>query len=146
MFWDTTTLRHQDTKNTSMFKQLTQKEEWLAKQIIDIAFLIHKELGPGLLERIYVQCFCYELSKREIAFQRQKGIPVNFKDLKIENGLFIDLIVDDLIIVEFKAQDLYHPVWMAQILSYLRFSQKRLGFIINFHVPIIKEGIKRYIL
>jgi len=129
-----------------MFQKLSEKEECLAKQIVGIAFKIHKELGPGLLESVYAKCFYYELFNREINFEKQKEVPIIDKNLKIDDGLRLDLLVDDLIIAEFKAQENYHPVWEAQILSYLKLTGKRLGFLINFHVPLMKDGIKRIIL
>ncbi|RXK59402.1 GxxExxY protein [Lacibacter luteus] len=129
-----------------MYKLLSEQEEFLASEIVDIAIKIHKELGPGLLESVYAKCFYYELNQREIPFQKEKEVPIIYQALKIDDGLRLDLLVDNLVIVEFKAQENYHPVWEAQILSYLKLSQKRLGFLLNFHVPLMKEGIKRLIL
>ena len=129
-----------------MYKTLTEQEEFLAREIVDIAIRIHKELGPGLLESVYAKCFYFELARREIPFQKEKEVPIIYQTLKIDDGLRLDLLVDNLIIVEFKAQENYHPVWEAQILSYLKLSQKRLGFLLNFHVPLMKDGIKRIIL
>lgn len=125
---------------------LTEKERWLASQIIGIAIGIHRCLGSGLLESVYEKCFCYELSKRNIPFVKQKSIELIYDGLIIDDGLRIDILIDDLIIIELKAQDLYHPVWEAQLLSYLRLTKKRLGYILNFHVPLMKDGIKRMIL
>jgi GxxExxY protein len=129
-----------------MYSKLTDREEFLAKQIVDTAYHIHKELGPGLLESVYEKCFCHELSKRNIAFLRQQQVPIIYDSLKIDDGLRLDLIVEDSIIIELKAFENYHPVWEAQLLSYLKLTNKRLGFLINFHVPLIKDGIKRMIL
>ena len=129
-----------------MYATLSEKEEYLAKQIVDIAIKIHKELGPGLLESVYAKCFYYELFNRKITFEKQKDVPIVYQTLIIDEGLRLDLLVEDLIIVEFKAQENYHPVWEAQILSYLKLTGKRLGFLINFHVPLMKDGIKRIIL
>jgi GxxExxY protein len=129
-----------------MYKTLSEQEEFLAREIVDIAIRIHKELGPGLLESVYAKCFNFELARREIPFQKEKEVPIIYQTLKIDDGLRLDLLVDNLIIVEFKAQENYHPVWEAQILSYLKLSQKRLGFLLNFHVPLMKNGIKRIIL
>lgn len=129
-----------------MFQKLSDKEEYLAKQIVDVAFKIHKELGPGLLESVYEKCFCYELMNRQINFERQKEVPIIYQNLKIDDGLRLDLLVDNLIVIELKAQENYHPVWEAQILSYLKLTEKRLGFLINFHNSLIKDGIKRIIL
>jgi GxxExxY protein len=120
--------------------------EALAKEIVDIAFKIHSELGPGLLESVYEKCFCYELTQREIDFVRQQPVKIVFDQLIIEDGLRLDILVNNEIIIELKAQENHHPVWEAQLLSYLKLSRKRLGFLINFHVPLIRNGIKRIIL
>jgi GxxExxY protein len=129
-----------------MFKKLSDREEFIARQIVDIAVKIHKELGSGLLESVYAKCFCHELDSRKIYFEKQKEVPIVYQSLQIDDGLRLDLIVDDSIIIEFKAQENYHPVWQAQILSYLKLTGKRLGFLINFHVPLMKDGIKRIVL
>jgi GxxExxY protein len=129
-----------------MYQALSNHEEYLAAQIVDIAITIHKQLGPGLLESVYEKCFCYELAQRNIPFKRQEALPIFYKDFKIDDGLRIDILIDDLVIVELKAQELYHPVWDAQLLSYLKLSNLRLGFLINFHTPLMKDGIKRKIV
>jgi len=129
-----------------MYAKVSIKEEYLATQIVDIAICIHKELGPGLLESVYAKCFYYELTKRGVQFIKQQEVPIIYQTLHIDDGLRLDLLVEDLIIVEFKAQENYHPVWEAQLLSYLKLTHKRLGFLINFHVPLMKDGIKRIIL
>ncbi|MCD2424977.1 GxxExxY protein [Niabella pedocola] len=120
--------------------------ETLAKQVVDAAYTIHYKLGPGLLESVYQTCFCYELSKRDIQFLQQKKVSITYDDIEFPEGLRLDILVDDLIIIELKAQENYHPVWEAQLLSYLKLSGKHLGFIINFSVPLIKNGIKRMVL
>lgn len=129
-----------------MYSNLSEQEEYLAKQIVDIAFKIHKSLGPGLLESVYSKCFCYELFARKINYLQQQEVPITYEAIIIDGGLRLDLLIEDLIIVEFKAQENYHPVWEAQILSYLKLTGRRLGFLINFHVPLMKDGIKRIIL
>lgn len=129
-----------------MYQKLSDKEGWIAKQIVDIAINIHKQLGPGLLESVYAKCFYYELNNRNINYEREKAVPIIFNDLKIDDGLRLDCLVEDLVIIEFKAQENYHPVWEAQLMSYLKLTTKRLGFLINFHVPLMKDGIKRIIL
>jgi GxxExxY protein len=129
-----------------MYKKLSEREEYLATQIVDIAIKIHRELGPGLLESVYAKCFYYELVKREIQFIKQKEVPIIYQTLQIDDGLRLDLLIEDLIIIELKAQENYHPVWEAQLLSYLKLTNKRLGFLVNFHVPLMKDGIKRIIL
>jgi GxxExxY protein len=143
-------INHGDTLAQSItekgHKPLTEREKWLASQIVDIAISVHRFLGPGLLESIYEKCFCYELSKRNIPFITQKCVDLIYDGLVIDDGLRIDILVDDLIVVELKAQEIYHPVWEAQLLSYLKLTNKRLGYIINFHVPLMKDGLKRMIL
>ncbi len=129
-----------------MHKPLTAKENWLAGQVVDIATSIHKKLGPGLVETVYEKCFCYELTKRDIPFERQKLVKLQYDTLIINEGLRMDLLIDDLVVVELKAQDYNQQVWEAQLLSYLELSDMRLGYILNFNVPLIKEGIKRMLL
>jgi GxxExxY protein len=128
------------------FKPLTEKEIWLTNQIMEISFSLHKTLGPGLLESVYEKCFCYELEKRKILFVKQKAVQIIYDGLIIDEGLRVDILIEDLIIIELKAQENYHPVWEAQLLSYLKLTNKRLGYILNFHVPLMKNGIKRMIL
>ena len=131
---------------TEHFDPLTTREQWLAEQVVDIAFHIHKALGPGLLESIYEKCFCHELDVRNIAYTRQQSVEIKYNNLVIADGLRIDIMVEDLIILELKAQEDTHPVWQAQLLIFLKLTNKRLGYLINFHVPLIKNGIKRMIL
>jgi len=127
-------------------KPLTEREKWLASQVVDSAITIHKFLGPGLPESVYEKCFCYELTKRNIPFIKQKCTELIYDNVIIDEGLQIDIMVDDLIVIELKAQEVYHLVWEAQLLSYLRLANKRLGYILNFHVPLMKDGLKRMIL
>jgi GxxExxY protein len=129
-----------------MNKSLDDYREWLGKQIVDIAYQIHLRLGPGLLESVYEKIFCYELQKREIPFESQKKIAIIYDNVEFSDALRLDLIVDDLVIVELKAQENSHPVWQSQLLSYLKLSDKKLGYIINFSTPLIKDGIKRMII
>ncbi|HEX8278203.1 MAG TPA: GxxExxY protein, partial [Segetibacter sp.] len=125
---------------------LSEHEEWIGKQGVDIAFQIHKSLEPGLLEKVYEACFSYELSKRKLPFATQQKVPIIYDKLEFPEGLRLDLLVDNAVIIELKAQENYHPVWEAQLLSYLRLTNKNLGFIINFTVPLMKDGIKRMVL
>ena len=129
-----------------MHTPLSVRENELGYQMVDIAFAIHRFLGPGLLESVYEKCFCYELQKRQIPFIRQKLVPIQYETLLVEEGLRLDLLIDNLIIIELKAQESYHPVWEAQLLSYLKLSGKRIGYLINFHVPLMKDGYKRLVL
>jgi GxxExxY protein len=108
--------------------------------------MVHSKLGAGLLERVYEVCFCHELDLREIAYSKQENIPIKYEELYLEDALRLDVVVDNLVICELKAVEEWHPVWEAQLLTYLKLSQKRLGFIINFNVKRIKDGIRRIIL
>ena len=128
------------------FNILSEREEALARKIVDSAYTVHKKLGPGLLERVYEVCFCHELSKQGLKYQRQVDIPIVYDGIVFDEGLRIDVLVEDLIICELKAVDEMNPVWEAQVLSYLKLTDYRLGFLINFNVPLIKDGIKRIIL
>ncbi|HEX2534190.1 MAG TPA: GxxExxY protein [Chitinophagaceae bacterium] len=119
------------------------RQEQVGAAIVDIAYHLHKALGPGLLESVYERCFCHELDKRGLAFIAQKKVPITYDGIVFEESLRLDLLVEDLVIVELKAQENYHPVWEAQLLSYLRLTNKQLGYLINFTVPLIKDGIKR---
>lgn len=128
------------------FKPLSEKEEAVATKIVDAAYMGHTELGPGLLEKVYEGCFCHELAKRGLKYKRQVDLPIVYDGLSFDEGLRLDVLVEDSVICELKAADEINPVWEAQILSHLKLTKKRLGFLINFNVPIIKRGIKRYIL
>jgi GxxExxY protein len=134
------------TNTEIAFLPLTARQSFLAEQIVGIAIKIHKALGPGLLESIYEIVFCYELQIRNIPFRKQRRIDIVYEELLIEDALRVDILVDDLIIVELKAQENPHQVWEAQLLSYLKLTNKRLGYILNFHVPLMKSGIKEMIL
>ena len=133
-------------KEKMSFRKLTEREENVAKMIVDAAFTVHKKLGIGLLEKVYEICFCYELSKRGLKYQRQVDIPIVYDEMMFDEGLRLDDFVEELVICELKAVDEMNPVWSAQILSHLNLTKKRLGFLINFNVPLIKDGIKRFLL
>jgi GxxExxY protein len=128
------------------YTPLTDNEEQVARLIVDAAYSVHTGLGPGLLERVYEVCFCHELSKRGVQFKQQVDIPISYDGIDFPDALRIDVYVEDLVICELKAVDEMNPVWTAQVLSYLKLSGRRLGFLINFNVPLIKDGIKRIIL
>jgi GxxExxY protein len=112
---------------------------------VDAAYRVHRELGPGLLERVYEACFCYELEQKGLHYQRQVVVPVKYHGMSFDEGFRLDVLVENLVICELKAVSALLPVHEAQLLSYLKLTQKRLGFLINFNVPVIKEGIKRKI-
>ena len=129
-----------------MYSQLSEREEFLGKEIVDAAFKVHKELGPGLLEKIYEACFCYELEKKGIPYKRQVDLPIYYDGKVFDEGLTLDVWVDELVICELKARDTLNPVWLSQLKSHLKLTKLRLGYLINFNVPLIKDGIKRFIL
>jgi GxxExxY protein len=121
------------------------RREVIFKQILDSAFLVHSELGPGLLESAYEQCLFYELSKKEIKVEKQKGMPLIYREMKMELGYRLDLFVEDDIIVEIKAVEALNDVHMAQILTYMKISGCKLGLLINFNCRHLKDGIRRVI-
>ena len=127
------------------YQPLTAREEEIARLIVDAAYTVHKNLGPGLLEKVYEVCFCHELAKRGLKYQRQLDVPIKYDNLTFDEGFRLDVFVEELEICEIKAVDEIKPVWMAQILSHLKMMEKRLGFLINFNVVLIKDGIKRII-
>ena len=118
----------------------------ITKEIISAAIEVHKQLGPGMLESAYEECLCYELSLRGLKVERQKPIPVVYKEIKLDCGYRADLLVENEVVVELKAQDVILPVHEAQILTYLRFANKKIGLLINFNVTVLKNGIRRFIL
>ena len=128
------------------FKKTTEHEELIAEKIVDAAYKVHKALGPGLLEKVYEVCFCHELEKAGLSCQRQVDVPIKYDGVEFDEGLRLDVLVENLVICELKTVDEMNPVYMAQVLSYLRLTGRRLGFLINFKVPVIKNGIKRIIL
>ena len=121
------------------------EEEKIGKAIVNAAFVVHKELGPGLLEKVYEICFCHVLTKNGYQVKRQVNIPVVFDNLVFDEGLRLDVLANDLVICELKAIETVNPVWEAQILSHLKLTVKRLRYLINFNVPLIKDGIRRFI-
>ena len=128
------------------YQPLSEKEEEIATAIVDAAFKVHSTLGPGLIEPIYEVCFCHELKKHGLSFQRQMIVPIMSDGIKLDAALRLDVLVEDLVICELKAVEEVIPLFEAQLLSYMKLLHKRLGFLINFHVPVIKNGIKRMIM
>ena len=129
-----------------MFKPLTEEEEKTGKAIVNAAYVVHKALGPGLLEKVYEVCFCHVLAKNGYLIKRQMEIPIVFEGIIFDEGLRLDVMVNDLVICELKALETVNPVWEAQLLSHLKLTDKRLGYLINFNIPLIKDGIKRMVL
>jgi GxxExxY protein len=123
---------------------LSRDIEIIGKAIVNASYEVHKTLGPGLLERIYEVCLAHELTKAGFNVKRQQNIPIVYDGIAFDEGLRMDILVNDLVIVELKAVDEMNPVWEAQILSHLKLTGLQLGFLINFNVSLIKQGIRRY--
>ncbi len=139
--------RREDTKfHQEKFSPIDENTEQIAKLVVDAAFTVHKNLGPGLLEKVYEICFCHELKKRGLKYRRQVDIPIVYDNLTFDERLRLDVLVEDCIICELKALETVNPVWEAQILSHLKLTGNRLGFLINFNVPRMKNGIKRFVI
>ena len=128
------------------YKPLSLEEERIGRAVVHAAFQVHKALGPGLLERVYEVCIQHVLMNSGFDVKRQVEVPIVYEDQVFEEGFKLDILVNDLVICELKAIDNVNPVWEAQLLSHLRLTKKRLGYIINFNVPLIKQGIKRMVL
>jgi GxxExxY protein len=126
------------SKEENFINQLTEK-------ISGCAIEVHKGLGPGLLESAYEACLCYELNQIELKFERQAPLPVVYKGVKLECGYRTDIVVENSVVVEVKAVENLIPVHEAQLLSYLKLYNKKFGLLMNFHVPILKKGLKRIV-
>jgi len=118
----------------------------LSKEIIGSAIEVHKLLGPGLLESTYEECLMYELSRKGLKVERQKPLPIIYKEIKLDYGYRLDLVVENKVIIELKSIDGFAPVHEAQILTYMKLSNIKVGLLINFNVTVLKNGLKRYIL
>ena len=128
------------------FDTLSPQQEIIGKHIVNAAYSVHCELGPGLLEKVYEACLAHELRKAGHAVARQLDIPIQYDGIVFNEGLRLDILVNDSVIVEVKAVDLVNPVWHAQVLSHLKLTGRRLGYLSNFNVPVIRQGINRIIL
>ena len=128
------------------FEPIPVETEFAAKTLIDAAFSVHRELGPGLLESVYEACLCHELSLRGVAFQSQLALPVKYRGFNWMVDCVLDLLVENRLVIELKAIEKILPVHEAQVLTYLKLSGHRLGILLNFNVPRIKDGIKRIVL
>jgi GxxExxY protein len=127
-------------------RPLSEREEQIATAVVDAAYTVHKAFGPGVQENIYETCFCYELGKRGFPVRRQVHVPLIYDGHKFDDAVRLDVLVEELVICELKAVEAIIPLHNAQLLTQLKLTKKRLGFLINFNVPVIKDGIKRIIL
>jgi GxxExxY protein len=130
----------------SRLPPIPAETEQYAAAIVDSALRVHSALGPGLLESVYETCLAHELAKRGIPIKRQVIMPVIYDGVEIESGLRLDLLVGDAVVVEVKTVEKLTPLFEAQILTYLKMARMRLGFLINFNVPLIRDGIRRFAL
>lgn len=121
-------------------------ENTLSRKIIGAAIEVHRYLGPGLLESAYEECLAYEFLQREIQFERQKPLPVIYKEIRLDAGFRADFLVGGLVIVELKAVDQLAKIHEAQVLTYLKLTHCKLGLLINFNVPLLKDGVRRLVL
>ena len=124
---------------------LDNKTEEIGKAVVNAAFKVHQELGPGLLEKVYEICLAHELRKAGFQVARQLDVPVVYDGLVFEEALRLDLMVENLVRAEIKAIVTVNPVWESQLISHLKLTGKELGYLINFNVPLIKNGINRFI-
>ena len=118
----------------------------LTKEVIGAAIEVHRALGAGLLESAYEECLCHELGLRAVCFERQKPLPVVFKEARLDCGYRLDLLVSNSVVVEIKAVEVLLPIHEAQLLTYLKVGGWKVGLLINFNVPLLRDGIKRIVL
>ena len=132
-------------ENTNKYEAIPDHLNMIGKEIVDSAYRVHKELGSGLLERVYEVCLAHEVEKRGFKVERQVAIPINYDGIEFDEGFRLDLLIENEVICELKAVDKVNPVWKAQVLSHLKLTNKRLGYLINFNVTNIGRGIKRIV-
>lgn len=120
-------------------------ENELSNIIIGCAIDVHKRLGPGLLESAYRECLCYELACKGLNVQKEKPMPIVYKEVKLDHGYRIDILVENKVVIEIKTVEALNDVHTAQILTYLRLGEYKLGLLLNFHVAVLKNGIKRFV-
>ena len=116
----------------------------ITEKIIGCSIEVHKCLGPGLLESAYEECLAFELQKAGLIIERQKPVPIIYKERKLDYGYRIDILVEDTVLIELKSVDAFNPVHEAQILTYMKFAGKKIGLLINFNVTMLRNGLRRY--
>jgi len=136
---------HRRDAETSRVSSAMRQLDELTKQIIGAAIEVNRHTGPGLLESVYEGCLCYELNQLGLLFKRQVPLPVSYKDVKLDCGYRMDLVVGDAIVVEIKAVDHLMAIHSAQLLTYLKLSGKQVGLLINFNEAVLKRGLKRLV-
>ncbi|MDP2792782.1 MAG: GxxExxY protein [Sulfurisoma sp.] len=140
------TLNHEDTKGTKRFETFDAELESLAREVVDAAFAVHKALGPGLLESAYRACLEVELRHRGIPFASELRLPIVYRGQSIDNAFRLDLLVAESLIVELKSVETLLPIHEAQLITYLKLANQRLGLLVNFNSRLIRDGIKRLAL
>ena len=135
----------EESNATSGCRRTRDQLNDITSQIIGAAIEVHRELGPGLLESAYEACLFHELTRQGLKVERQKALPVSYKDIRLESGYRIDLLVENAVIVELKAVERMEPIHEAQMLCYLRLSGCKVGLLINFNVKVLKEGVRRIV-
>lgn len=128
------------------FEKIPERVDFLSNRVINAAINVHKELGPGLIESVYETCLFYELNKNGISVEKQVKLPILYDGVKLDAELRLDIWIERSLIVEVKAVETILPVHHAQLLTYLKLTKNRLGLLINFNVPLLKNGIKRIVL
>jgi GxxExxY protein len=152
-----TKLKHKVTQRNGKFVRLNtnfylkkgehdMNENEISKIILDCAFKVHSALGPGLLESAYRECLAYELSKEDLRVNKEKPMPLIYKEVKLDCGYRIDILVEDKVVIELKVVEAFNDVHIAQTLTYMKLSNCRLGLLLNFYTKSLKDGIKRLIL
>ena len=127
-------------------ERLPAATERVGRAVLDAAFAVHKALGPGLLESVYEACLAEELQQAGFAVERQAGIPIRYGEVRVDVGYRLDLLVERAVVVEIKSIDALASIHTAQMLTYLRFSEVRLGYLINFNTVMLKNGLRRLVL
>ena len=125
---------------------ISEEVERVAQVVVDAGLKVHKALGPGLLESAYEHCLAYELGARGVSLRRQAALPIRYDGVQLDAGYRLDLVVENAIIVEIKSVDGLTPLHQAQLLTYLKLSGCRLGLLMNFNVPLFKQGLTRLVL
>jgi GxxExxY protein len=140
-------MNHRDTETHrgSQREPISDAVNEVSGVIIDAALQVHKALGPGLLESVYEQCLCYELESRGLEVEKQVQVPLVYKELQFDCGFRIDILVNDEVVVEIKAVDAVLPIHTAQLLTYLKVTENRVGLLINFNETRLKNGIHRFV-
>jgi len=134
------------TSKATYFKPIPTEVELVGEKILDAAFKVHTNLGPGLLESVYEACLAYEIRKSGLSVETQVALPVIYDNVRVDAGLRIDMLVEKSVIVELKSVDTMIPVFEAQLLTYLKLANYRLGYLINFNVPHLRNGFKRMVI